>query len=609
MRYGSICSGVEAATLAWEPLGWQPAFFAEVEPFPCAVLMQKFGATKPKRVLVPDEADTAKERKQRELWQKKIETFPEGGTIPNLGDFTKMEKEDYDGKIDLLVGGCPCQSYSVAGLRKGLDDPRGNLSLEFARLAYRLETRWFCYENVPGILSQGQGRAFAEILSALCGWEVEVPVLGKKKNGDIVRGWKNSGIVTSAPECYGLAWRTLDAQFVRVDGYQRAVPQRRRRLFLIGSIGSWERAAAVLFDKESLRGNTPPERKTEQRTACGFEVGPAGGRQSDVSATLDTKCKDGAVRNQTGMLCMAHGQGNAEVLSEKSPTLNCNHEAPVICNSIRMRGGCPGGGKGPLVGDNISHTLGVGNDQTIICRESGQGFWQEDKISGTVKINGAEPTTVICLNNRPQEFKAEEQVHYSLRATDYKQPPVICYENHPNDSRIKELTEDVSPQISARAGTGGGNLPLVQVAGFLPGQGKKAGSIGYEEDLAPTLRSGCDNYGVLKSYAIAENIINRKVKNGGNGTGVKEGIQYTLNTVSPHGVAYKSVVRRMMPVECELLMGFPDNHTRIEWNGKPEEECPDGARYKACGNSMTVNCMRWLGTRIQMVEDFYNERT
>ena len=573
MRYGSVCSGVEAATLAWEPLGWQPVFFAEVEPFPCAVLMQKFGATKPKRLLEPDEADTEKERKQRELWQKKIETFPKGGTIPNLGDFTKMKKEDYDGEIDLLVGGCPCQSYSVAGLRKGLDDPRGNLSLEFARLAYRLETRWFCYENVPGILSQGQGRAFAEILSALCGWEVEVPVLGKRKNGDVVRGWKNSGIVTPPPGGYGLAWRTLDAQFVRVDGHPRAVPQRRRRLFLIGSIGSWERAAAVLFDEEGLRGDTPPERKTGQRTACGFEVGPAGGRQSDVSATLDTKCKDGAIRNQTGMLCMAHGQGNAEILSEKSPTLNCNHEAPVI------------------------------------CRESGQGFWLQDGVSGTVKVNGAEPTTVVCLNNRPQEFKTDEQILYPLRATDDKQPPVICYENHPNDSRIKELTEGVSPQISARAGTGGGNLPLVQVAGFLPGQGKKAGSVGYEEDLAPTLRSGCDNYGVLKSYAIAENIINRKVKNGGNGTGVKEGIQYTLNTVSPHGVAYKSVVRRMMPVECERLMGFPDNHTRIEWNGKPEEECPDGARYKACGNSMTVNCMRWIGIRIQMVEDFFNERT
>jgi DNA (cytosine-5)-methyltransferase 1 len=246
----------------------------------------------------------------------------------------------------------------------------------------------------------------------------------------------------------------------------------------------------------------------------------------------------------------------------------------------------------------------------MLCIENGQAAAAAcPAYNHSTTLNCNHEAPVLCLNNRPQEFRAEKQIHYPLRATDYKQPPVICYENHPNDSRIKELSDGVSPQITARAGTGGGNLPLLQVAGFLPGQGKKAGSVGYEEDLAPTLRSGCDSYGVLKSYAIAENIINRKVKNGGNGTGVKESLQYTLNTVSPHGVAYKSVVRRMMPVECERLMGFPDNHTRIEWNGKPEEECPDGARYKACGNSMAVNVMRWIGMRIQMVEDFYNERT
>ena len=569
MRYGSVCSGVEAATLAWEPLGWMPAFFAEVEPFPCAVLMQKFGATKPKCVLVPDEADSEKERKQRELWKTQIDKFPDGGDIPNLGDFTKINKDDYDGEIDLLVGGFPCQAFSVAGLRKGFDDPRGNLALKFAELAFGTRARWILGENVPGLLSHDKGKSFAALLSALCGWEVKIPVLRKKKNGNIVRGWKNSGIVTPADGGYGLAWRTLDAQFVRVDGYPRAVPQRRRRLFLVGYLGRWERAAAVLFDEESLRGNTPPERKAGAGIARSVTASTGGVSGKEQQHTFVKE--NGQPLNA---LCVAHGQGNAEVLNEKSPTLNCNHEAPIV------------------------------------CRESGPGFWQQDKVSGAVKANGAEPTTVVCLNNRPQEFKAEEQIHYPLRATDYKQPPVICYENHPNDSRIKELSDGVSTQITARAGTGGGNVNLVlHAAGFLPGQGHKAGSVGYEVGLAPTLRSGCDSYGVLKSYGIAENIINRKVKNGGNGTGVKEGIQYTLNTVSPHGVAYKSVVRRMMPIEAERLMGFPDNHTRIAWNGKPEEECPDSHRYKACGNAFTVNCARWIGMRIQMVEDFCNERT
>lgn len=535
MRYGSICSGVEAVSLAWKFLGWEAVFFAEVEPFPSAVLMQRFGATKPMRPLDPETAQTEKERKQRENWKKQIKKLPDGGTIPNLGDFTKIKKEDYDGEIDLLVGGCPCQSYSIAGLRKGLDDPRGNLSLEFAKLAFRSQTRWVLYENVPGLLSQGKGEAFAEILSALCGWKVEVPVFRRKKNGDIVRGWKNSGIVTPAPGGYGLAWRTLDAQFVRVDGFPRAVPQRRRRLFIVGYSGNWARAAAVLFDEESLSGDSPPERKKRQGTACGFEVGPYGGRKSEVSSTLDSRCKDGAIRNQTGMLCMAHGQGNAEVLKEKSPTLNCNHEVPII------------------------------------CRECGQGYWKKDEAAGPVKTNGSEPTTVVCYDARGN---GKGDIVPNLTG---------CHASRTNDY-----------------------MPLVV------------------QDCVKR-----------KSYGIAENIINRKAKNGGNGKGFQEELQYTLNTVAPHGVccfvkndaardyskdvamtlrgqaehavSYKSTVRRLTPVECERLMGFPDNHTRIKWRGKSEKECPDSHRYKACGNSMAVNVMRWIGTRIQILEDFINE--
>jgi len=269
---------------------------------------------------------------------------------------------------------------------------------------------------------------------------------------------------------------------------------------------------------------------------------------------------------------MAHGQGNAEVCKDKSPTLNCNHEVPIVCKSLRMREGCAGGGKGPLVSDNVSHTLGTGNDQTIICRESGPGFWNKDDVSGPVKVNGAEATTVIC------------------------------YENHPNDCRLKELQDGVCSQINARGGTGGCNLPLL----------------------------------VEKSYGIAENIINRKEKNGGNGIGVQEELQYTLNTSGAHGVccfvkndaardhskdvamtlrgqaehavSYRSTVRRLMPVETERLMGFPDNHTQIEWNGKSKEKCPDGPRYKACGNSFPVNSVRWIGKRIQEVEERYNGR-
>lgn len=135
IKYGSVCSGVESATLAWHDMGWIPVFYAEVEPFPSAVLMQRFGATKPKRPLLPEEAVSGKEAKERLAWAKEINRMPDGGIIPNLGDFTKIQKDDYDGGIDLLVGGTPCQSFSFAGNRKGLSGVSG-LALEFIRLAY-----------------------------------------------------------------------------------------------------------------------------------------------------------------------------------------------------------------------------------------------------------------------------------------------------------------------------------------------------------------------------------------------------------------------------------------------------------------------------------------
>ena len=122
MRYGSVCSGIEAATVAWHPLGWQPAFFSEIEAFPRAVLAHHYP------------------------------------TVPCHGDFTTIEAEQY-GAIDLLVGGTPCQSFSVAGKRLGLDDPRGNLAIEFLRLALRYRPRWLVWENVPGVLSSGGGRS------------------------------------------------------------------------------------------------------------------------------------------------------------------------------------------------------------------------------------------------------------------------------------------------------------------------------------------------------------------------------------------------------------------------------------------------------------------
>ena len=183
MRYGSVCSGIEAASVAWKSLGWECAFLSEIEKFPSAVLAERFP------------------------------------NIPNLGDFTKINPSDYEGDIDLLVGGTPCQAFSIAGLRKGLNDERGNLALEFARLAFRTHARWVVWENVPGVLSSGKGSDFAAFLSLLTGWEVPKPEAGR---------WGKAGIVTSASGCYSVGWRVLDAQYTRVEQFPRCACRRRR---------------------------------------------------------------------------------------------------------------------------------------------------------------------------------------------------------------------------------------------------------------------------------------------------------------------------------------------------------------------------------------------
>ena len=184
MKYLSVCSGIEAATVAWHPLGWKPFAFAEIEKFPSAVLAHHYPS------------------------------------VPNLGDMTKF-KDWPDATINVLVGGTPCQSFSVAGLRQGLNDPRGNVMLTYLAVARRYRPEWLVWENVPGVLSSNGGRDF----------------------GTFIRGLEECG--------YHASWRVLDAQFT-------GLAQRRRRVFVVGNFGDWRKAAAVLIEYESLSWDSAP---------------------------------------------------------------------------------------------------------------------------------------------------------------------------------------------------------------------------------------------------------------------------------------------------------------------------------------------------------------
>jgi DNA (cytosine-5)-methyltransferase 1 len=340
MNYLSVCSGVEAATVAWHQLGWNPLAFSEIEKFPSEVLKHHYPS------------------------------------VQNLGDMTKYKEWDFGtNRLDLLVGGTPCQSFSVAGLRKGLEDPRGNLALVYCGILDKFRPKWFVWENVPGVLSSGGGRDFGSFLGALA-------ELG-----------------------YGFSYRVLDAQ-------NFGVAQRRRRVFVVGYLGDWRPAAEVLFESESLRGDIKSSRKKGEEVA---------------------KCITTRVRN---------------------------------------------------------------------------------------------------------DFETESFV----------------YENHGTDSKIKPV--EISPTVTARWGTGGNNVPLAH---------------------AFKVRGGCEG--------------------GGKGYLGKDELAFTLSTHQDQQIFQQMAVRRLTPVECERLQGFPDNYTNIK------ENCPDGPRYKAMGNSMAVPVMRWIGERIQQLNN------
>jgi len=249
MRYASVCDGIGAAHVAWKPLGWQCSWTSEIEPFPAAVVEHHFG-------------------------------------FANVGDMTKITEEmlDEHGPVDLLVGGTPCQSFSVAGLRGGLADPRGNLALRFVQLAAVMQPKWIVWENVPGVLSSGKGRDFGTFLGAL---------------GELG---------------YGFAYRILDAQWF-------GVAQRRRRVFVVGHLGDWRRAAAVLFERESVFGNPPTRGKAWEGVARSTAASlTSSGR--GVERCGESRRQDDVVIGRP--IWRGGDQANSEHCIDHAGTLNCD---------------------------------------------------------------------------------------------------------------------------------------------------------------------------------------------------------------------------------------------------------------------------------------------
>jgi DNA (cytosine-5)-methyltransferase 1 len=334
VRYLSVCSGIEAATVAWEPLGWEAGGFAEIDAFPSAVLAHHFPS------------------------------------IPNYGDFTTITT-DTVGAIDILVGGTPCQSFSLAGLRGGLDDDRGNLALEYLRLAQRLAPRWIIWENVPGVLSSGGGRDFGAILGALA-------ELG-----------------------YGFAYRVLDAQYF-------GVPQRRRRVFVVGHRGDWRRAAAVLFERYGLQGHPPPRREageglTHDVSPClaasgsSNSVGHNGGDERIVATVTAKWAKQSGdpAGSETGNLIVF------DTTQITSPQNRSNPQPGAPCHTLSASAHVPLMAFQP---GNLRREAGAGPSDAVFPTLKADAGDQSPHIASTLSVRRLTPRECERLQGLPDDW-------------------------------------------------------------------------------------------------------------------------------------------------------------------------------------------------------------
>lgn len=561
MKYVSIFSGIEAATVAWHPLGWEPLAFSEIDPFPSTVLQHHY----------PD--------------------------IPNLGDITKIDWSPYVGAADIVVGGSPCQSFSVAGKREGLAGASG-LMFEYIRAVRELRPRWFVWENVPGAFTSERGEAYRQLLS-------EMDALG-----------------------YGLAWRVLDAQFF-------GVAQRRERVFLVGSLGTM-RCAEVLFERESLSWDHQSSRQKRQAlteeaqervgeadhdSGC-LNPGETQSRRvypaSGVYPTLSTRENSG--QNQESVFTQ-FGDDIAGTLTARYDSSPCvdrganvvvdERDKVFLCQTAQT------GSNGKLVKqDDVMNTLDRTNSTAVAALDfnptDARLRYAHDDVSQTLTARaGTGGNQVPLVQVQPVAFlynqgsKARSlglgEISPTLK-TDHN--PVVAFaQNQCDDSREQG---DVAGALVVRQGA-------KQQTYICRADGQTNAMAGV--NLAPTLTSHAKKDPPLiypaEDSTGEDEPVTSQIHGGKPGGGKSALIQHDMSaTLSTHNTRTLITgdneergltVRRLTPRECERLQGFPDDYTDIPYRNK--EHAPDGARYKALGNSMAVPVMRWIGERIQMVEE------
>jgi DNA (cytosine-5)-methyltransferase 1 len=474
--------------------------------------------------------------------------------------------------------------------------------LTYLGIAERFKPRWLVWENVPGVLSSNGGKDFGSFLGAL---------------GELGYEW---------------AYRVLDAQWF-------GVAQRRRRVFVVAHLGKGNFAAKVLFESESVRRNPAPSRETRQGVATAIKAGVGSGKwPAEVASTLnaafgskqgleDQHALGGAPLFVPGVICASDGQANASINHDIAPTLTKQTEQPYVytpsshagykegVGTLRSNGGDLGGGS-----ENLCLAIPIHDQAT---RHAGKhGDKQDGKGNGLGMGKLGDPCPTLTKGDKhaiafsfdslsSNSMKSKNPISgcnqvdlarsldtsRGLDPTCNQGGMAVLYENHPNDSRVTG-PHDVAPSCVSRYGTGGGNVPLVQEAitfrdpsptltSKMQGQ---AGWAPYNEDAHLVGAVAVDTY----NHALQEKAVPIR--------STASDVCHTGGVINP---ADRMAVRRLTPRECERLQGFPDDHTLIPWRNKPADQCPDGPRYKALGNSMAVPCMAWIGERIEWIE---NER-
>lgn len=593
ITYGSVCSGIEAASVAWHMLGFRASWFAEIEPFPSAVLAHRWPA------------------------------------VPNLGDMTKLAREVLLGIIAaplILVGGTPCQDFSVAGLRAGLAGERGALTMKFVELADAIDhvrpggdECVVVWENVRGVLSD-KGNAFGNFLAALVGESEALEPSGPR--------WTNAGCVYGPRRA--AAWRVLDAQYF-------GLAQRRKRLFVVASARADFDPASVLLEREGLRRDHPPRRGEGQDPAGHAPFGPAlqcgCGYLFDLSlgqwGCPNCEGDEGpAVEVMAGVPAFGGENQGGSLFQAGALTAHGarnDFASETFCVAPTLAGG--GRKSGGYSLDDIPTVAG-----TLQANGKAAGSaTQQDAEAGLLVVHGTQDPDVVqdfvhTLGRNHGQENAVFDPNQITSATNRSQPaPGLCHtlpasSQPPIAFSCKDYgadAGDVSPTLRAmghgeshaNAGGQGAVCATGDVTHTLKAEGFDASEDGTGRaqpivaDVAPTLRSG--------------NFRN-----------------HSNPATEADSLVVASAVRRLTPRECERLQGFPDDYTLIPWaayqkamraaeaslprtatqdevlrariaalyacdvSKEAADECPDGPRYKAIGNSKAVPVVRWIGKRL-----------